>query len=156
MSFQIAKEYLKHYGLEENIMEFPVSSATVEEAAKAIHCQKEEIVKTLAFLVDNTPILIATAGDMKIDNQKYRAKFHTKAKMIPLDHVEEYIGHAVGGVCPFGVKENVEIYLDNSLKRFQCIYPAAGSSNSAVKLTLEELEKASRYKEWVDVCKCME
>lgn len=153
MSLVKAKEYLQKYGLENKIMEFDVSSATVEEAAKAINCKKEEIVKTLSFIVDDKPILIAVAGDSKIDNSKFKTEFHTKAKMIPFDSVEELIGHAVGGVCPFGINENVDVYLDNSLKRFNIIYPACGSSNSAVKLTLDELEKTSNYKKWIDVCK---
>ena len=141
------------YGLEKRIMEFDVSSATVEEASKAINCKQEEIAKTLSFIVDNTPILIVVSGDSKIDNSKFKTEFHTKAKMIPFDSVEELIGHAVGGVCPFGINKNVEVYLDNSLKRFNIIYPACGSSNSAVRLTLEELEKTSNYKKWIDVCK---
>ena len=153
MSLEKAKEYLKKYGLEDKIMEFPVSSATVEEAAKAINCKEEEIVKTLSFIVDDKPILIAVAGDTKIDNSKYKAEFHTKAKMIPFDIVEKLIGHAIGGVCPFGVNENVDVYLDDSLKRFKIVYPACGSSNSAVKLTLDELEKTSNFKKWIDVCK---
>jgi prolyl-tRNA editing enzyme YbaK/EbsC (Cys-tRNA(Pro) deacylase) len=153
MSLTKAKEYLKKCKLDDKIMEFDVSSATVAEAAKAINCKEEEIVKTLSFLVNDKPILIAVAGDSKIDNSKYKAEFQTKAKMIPFDNVEELIGHAVGGVCPFGVNEGVEIYLDNSLKRFKIVYPACGSSNSAVKLTLDEFEKASNYKTWVDVCK---
>lgn len=153
MSFLKAKEYLQKFGLKNRIMEFSVSSATVEEAAKAINCKKEEIVKTLSFIVQDKPILIAVAGDTKIDNSKFKAEFHTKAKMIQFDDVEELTGHAVGGVCPFGINENVDVYLDNSLKRFKIIYPACGSSNSAVKLTLDELEKASNYKKWVDVCK---
>ena len=153
MSLIRAKEYLKKYGLEDRIMEFEVSSATVEEAAKAINCKEEEIAKTLAFLVENKPILIVVAGDSKVDNSKYKEEFHTKAKMIPFEDVENLVGHAVGGVCPFGAKENVDIYLDNSLKRFNAIYPACGSSNSAIKLTLDELEKIVDYKNWVDVCK---
>ena len=153
MSLEKAKEYLKKYGLEDKIMEFPVSSATVEEAAKAINCKEEEIVKTLSFIVDYKPILIAVAGDTKIDNSKYKAEFHTKAKMIPFDIVEKLIGHAVGGVCPFGVNENVDVYLDDSLKRFKIVYPACGSSNSAVRLSLDELEKTSNFKKWIDVCK---
>ena len=148
-----AKEYLQKYGLEDKIMEFDVSSATVEEAAKAINCKEEEIVKTLSFIVDDKPILIAVAGDSKIDNSKFKTEFHTKAKMIPFDSVEKLIGHAVGGVCPFGINENVDVYLDSSLKRFTIVYPACGSSNSAVKLTLNELEKTSNYKKWIDVCK---
>lgn len=153
MSLVKAKEYLQKYGLEDKIMEFSVSSATVEEAAKAINCKEEEIVKTLSFIVEDKPILIAVAGDSKIDNSKFKSEFHTKAKMIPFENVEELIGHAVGGVCPFGINENVDVYLDNSLKRFTIVYPACGSSNSAVKLTLDELEKTSNYKKWIDVCK---
>lgn len=153
MSLEKAKEYLQKYGIEKRIMEFDVSSATVEEASKAINCKQEEIAKTLSFIVDNTPILIVVSGDSKIDNSKFKTEFHTKAKMIPFDSVEELIGHAVGGVCPFGINKNVEVYLDNSLKRFNIIYPACGSSNSAVRLTLEELEKTSNYKKWIDVCK---
>lgn len=153
MSFVKAKKYLQQYGLEDRIMEFNVSSATVEEAANAINCKKEEIVKTLSFIVGDKPILIAAAGDSKIDNRKFKEEFHTKAKMIPFENVEELTGHAVGGVCPFGINENVDVYLDNSLKKFKTIYPACGSSNSAVKLTLDELEKTSNYKKWIDVCK---
>lgn len=153
MSFIRAKECLQKYGLEDRIMEFDISSATVSEAAKAINCKEEEIVKTLSFIIEENPVLIAIAGDSKIDNSKFKAEFKTKAKMIPLENVEEMIGHAVGGVCPFGVNEDVEIYLDNSIKRFTILYPACGSSNSAVKLTVDELEKASNYKKWVDVCK---
>lgn len=153
MSLVKAKEHLKKYGLENKIMEFPVSSATVAEAAKAINCKEEEIVKTLSFMVGDKPILIAVAGDSKIDNKKFKEEFSTKAKMIPFEEVEPLIGHAVGGVCPFAVNENVEIYLDKSLKRFEVVYPASGSSNSAVKLTVAELEQASNYKKWIDVCK---
>ena len=153
MSLVKAKEYLTKYGLENKIMEFDVSSATVKEAAKAINCKEEKIVKTLSFIVNDIPVLIAVAGDSKIDNSKFKAEFQTKAKMIPFDNVEELIGHAVGGVCPFGINENVEVYLDNSLKRFDVVYPACGSSNSAVKLTLDELEKASNCNKWIDVCK---
>lgn len=153
MSFLKAKKNLQKYGLENKIMEFTVSSATVKEAAKAIDCKEEEIAKTLSFIVSDHPILIVVAGDFKIDNSKFKREFHTKAKMIPFDQVENLIGHAVGGVCPFGVNEGVTVYLDDSLKRFEVIYPACGSANSAVKLTLDELEKASNYQKWVDVCK---
>ena len=153
MSLEKAKEYLKGYGLENNIMEFNTSSATVEEAAKALNCEEKEIAKTLSFLVNDEPILIVVAGDKKIDNPKYKAEFNTKAKMIPFDEVEGYTGHKPGGVCPFGIKENVKVYLDDSLKRFNVIYPACGSSNRAVKLTIEELEKVSNYEKWIDVCK---
>lgn len=153
MSFFKAKENLQKYGLENKIMEFTVSSATVKEAAKAIDCKEEEIAKTLSFIVSDHPILIVVAGDSKIDNSKFKREFHTKAKMIPFDQVENLIGHAVGGVCPFGVNEGVTVYLDDSLKRFEVIYPACGSANSAVKLSLDELENASNYQKWVDVCK---
>lgn len=153
MAIEKAREYLKKYGLESNVMEFDVSSATVEEAAKAVGCSEQEIAKTLSFIVEEKPILIVVSGDSKIDNSKYKAEFHTKAKMIPFENVEEMIGHAVGGVCPFGVKEGVTIYLDTSLKKCETIYPACGSSNSAVKLTLEQLEQATDYEKWVDVCK---
>lgn len=153
MSFIKAKEHLQKYGLNNRIMEFPVSSATVEEAANAIHCEEKEIVKTLSFIVDDKPILIAVAGDSKIDNSKFKSEFHTKAKMIPFESVEELIGHGVGGVCPFGVNQNVDIYLDISLKPLSILYPASGTSNSAVKLSLSELERASNYKKWIDVCK---
>ena len=156
MSLINAKEYLEKYGLENRIMEFDVSSATVKEAAKAINCKEGEIVKTLSFIVNDMPILIAVAGDSKIDNSKFKSEFKTKAKMIPFDNVEELIGHGVGGVCPFGINENIEIYLDNSLKRFSIVYPACGSSNSAVKLTLDELEKASNCNKWIDVCKSIQ
>lgn len=153
MSFIKAQDHLKKYGLDNKIMEFDVSSATVEKAAKAINCTEGEIVKTLSFLVDEKPILIATAGYAKIDNSKYKQEFHTKAKMIPFDNVENLIGHAAGGVCPFGINENIEVYLDESLKRFEIVYPACGSSNSAVKLTIKELEESSNYNKWIDVCK---
>lgn len=156
MSLVKTREYLEKFGLENRIMEFSVSSATVEEAAKVINCKEGEIAKSLSFIVDNKPILIVVSGDSKIDNSKYKAEFSTKAKMIPYENVEELIGHVVGGVCPFGVKDGVTIYLDNSLKRFEIIYPACGSTNSAIKLTIDELEKISNYKKWVDVCKYIE
>ena len=153
MSLEKAKEHLKKYGLEDRVKEYSISSATVKEAAIAVGCKEEEIAKTLSFIVDDKPILIVTSGDQKIDNPKYKAEFHTKAKMIPFDDVEKLTGHMVGGVCPFGINEDVDVYLDTSLKRFDITYPACGSSNSAVKLSIEELEKASNYKKWIDVCK---
>ena len=153
MSLLKVKEYLKKYNSEERIMEFPVTSATVKDAALALKCNEEEIVKTLSFMVDDKPILIVVAGDCKIDNTKYKTEFHKKAKMIPFSDVENLIGHSVGGVCPFGIREGVTVYLDDSLKRFDTIYPACGSSNSAVKLTIEELEKVSNYEKWIDICK---
>ena len=153
MSLIKAQEHLKKYNLDNNILEFEVSSATVELAAKALNCKEEEIAKTMGFIVEDKPILIVTAGDQKIDNSKFKAYFHTKAKMVPFESVEEIIGHEVGGVCPFGINENVTVYLDESLKRFDIIYPAAGTHSSAVKLTLEELELASEFKEYIDLCK---
>lgn len=153
MSLEKAKEHLKKYGLNNKIMEFSVSLATVKQAAGALSCKEEEIAKTLSFIVNNEAILIVTAGDQKIDNLKFKAEFQTKAKMIPVEDVEKMIGHAVGGVCPFGVNNNVTVYLDASLKRFEIIYPSCGSPNSAIKLTIDQLEKTSNYKKWIDVCK---
>jgi len=153
MSLEKAKQYLKNYGLENEILEFSVSSATVAEAAKAINGKEEEIAKTLSFVLNDKPILIVASGDSKIDNSKYKAEFHTKAKMIPFDDVEPLIGHAVGGVCPFGVNDDVTIYLDISLKKLAYLYPACGSSNSAIKLTVEQLEKITNFEKWIDVCK---
>ena len=153
MSLVKAKEYLKKFGLDNKIMEFDVSSATVKEAAIALNCKEQEIAKTLSFIVNDRPVLIVTAGDSKVDNSKFKTKFNVKAKMIPFDDVERLVGYAVGGVCPFGVNKDVDVFLDESLKRFDTVYPACGSSNSAIKLSIEELEKASNYKEWIDVCK---
>lgn len=153
MSIEKVREYLRGYGLEEKIQEFPVSSATVELAAQAVGCEPGRIVKTLSFSVNEKPILIAAAGDAKVDNAKYKARFGVKAKMLKHEDAPVLIGHAVGGVCPFAVNEGVEVYLDISMKRFDLVYPAAGSSNSAVGLTIAELEKASNFVDWVDVCK---
>lgn len=129
------------------------STATVQMAADAVGCEAKQIAKTLSFLVDESPILIVAAGNVKIDNQKYKATFNQKSKMLPGELVEEYIGHKLGGVCPFAVKPNVVIYLDVSLKQNDIVYPAAGSENSVVKLSIEELERYSAFKEWIDVCK---
>jgi len=153
MAFEKAKEYLKQFGLEDRIQEFEVSSATVELAAQAVGCEPARIAKTLSFLAGEQTVLIVAAGDARIDNAKYKAQFHTKAKMIPADEVEARTGHAVGGVCPFGIREGVQVYLDASLKRFDFVYPACGSGNSAVRLSLEELERASGCEGWIDVCK---
>lgn len=139
--------------MEDRILEFPVSSATVELAAEALHCEPCRIAKTLSFLVGEDPILIVAAGDTKIDNPKYKAQFGTKAKMLTPEQAETRIGHAVGGVCPFGIEPGVKVYLDVSLKRFQTVFPACGSSNSAIELTIPELEQYSGYTAWVDVCK---
>lgn len=153
MTFVSAKEYLKKYNYEDKIMEFDVSSATVSDASKALNCTDGEIAKTLSFIVNNEPILIVMAGDKKIDNSKYKVEFNTKAKMIDFDNVFDLIGHYVGGVCPFGINDNVKVYLDVSLKEYDIVYPACGSSNSAVKLTIKELEKCSNYIKWIDVSK---
>ncbi|MCI5643029.1 MAG: YbaK/EbsC family protein [Peptoniphilus sp.] len=155
MSIEKVKDYLKKYGIEDKIIEFKTSSATVELAASVLNCEPERIAKSLSFLVKDEPILIVAAGDVKIDNKKFKAFFGTKAKMIDKDNVEELIGHKVGGVCPFGINKNVEVYLDMSLKRFETVFPACGSSNSAIELSIEELEKYSNYKQWIDVCKSM-
>lgn len=153
MAIEKVREYFKKYGMEDKIQEFEMSSATVELAAQALSCEPCRIAKTLSFMVDEKAILIVAAGDAKIDNPKYKAQFSTKAKMLTPDEAVELIGHAVGGVCPFGVNDGVEIYLDESLKRFETVFPACGSSNSAIELTIEELEKYSNYTEWIDVCK---
>lgn len=153
MAFDKAKEYLKQFGLEDRIMEFETSSATVELAAEAVGCEPARIAKTLSFKVEENCILIVAAGDAKVDNKKYKAQFHTKAKMLAFEEVEGLVGHAVGGVCPFGVKEGVIVYLDESLRRFEKVYPACGSGNSAVELTLPELEQTSGCRALIDVCK---
>lgn len=153
MAIDKVKEYFKPLHMEDHILEFDVSSATVELAAEALHCEGKRIAKTMSFLVGEQPILIVTAGDTKIDNAKYKHFFGTKAKMIPGEEVESIIGHAIGGVCPFAVNDNVKIYLDESLQRFETVFPAAGSPNSAIELTIPELEKYSNFLQWVDVCK---
>lgn len=153
MSIERVKAYFRSYGMEEKILEFDVSSATVELASTALHCEPQRIAKTLSFMVDDHAILVVTAGDAKIDNAKYKAQFGKKAKMLSPQEAETLVGHAVGGVCPFAVNEGVAVYLDISLKRFDTIFPACGSSNSAIELTIAELEKYSEYLEWVDVCK---
>ena len=153
MAIDKVKEYFRQFDMEEKIREFTVSSATVELAAEALGCEGKRIAKTLSFLVDDKAILIVAAGDAKIDNPKYKATFSTKAKMLAYEQVEELIGHAVGGVCPFAILPDVTVYLDESLKRFETVFPACGSSNSAIELTIPELEKYSNYTSWVDVCK---
>lgn len=153
MSIEKVKAYFAAYGMEDRILEFPVSSATVELAAQALNCEPCRIVKTLSFDVNGTPILIAAAGDAKVDNAKYKARFGVKARMLSHDAAATRIGHAVGGVCPFAVNEDVQVYLDESIKRFETVFPAAGSGNSAIELTIPELEKYSGFAAWVDVCK---
>ena len=153
MSIANARTYLAERGFADRIREFNVSSATVALAADALHCEPARIAKTLAFRVDDESILIVAAGDVKIDNARFKAQFHVKAKMIPIDELDAAIGHEIGGVCPFGVREGVKVYLDESLKRFQTVYPACGSANSAIELTIPELESVSGYLAWIDVGK---
>ena len=156
MSIENARAHLAKYGKDRDIIEFSTSSATVKEAAADLNTEEGRIAKTMSFLLSDGPIVILAAGDGKIDNRKFKDRFHEKAKMISPGDVENIIGHPIGGVCPFGVKENVRVYLDESLKRFDYVYPAAGSKNSAIKLTIPELEKTSEYKEWIDVTKLPE
>lgn len=156
MSIERAREYLKQYNMEDRILEFDVSSATVELAAQDLHCEPKRIAKTLSFKVGEDAILIVAAGDAKVNNAKYKAQFGTKAKMLSPDEVETLVGHAVGGVCPFGINDGVKVYLDESLKRFETVFPACGSSNSAIEMSMEDLEKYSGYEQWVDVCKLPE
>lgn len=153
MSIEVVRSYFKTLGIEDRIQEFPVSSATVELAAQALNCAPERIAKTLSFKVEETAILIVSAGDAKVDNSKFKNQFHTKAKMLSAEEVVEFVGHAVGGVCPFAVKEGVTIYLDESLKRFQSVFPACGSANSAIELTIPELEQYIGSCSWINVCK---
>ena len=153
MAIERVREYLKQWNAQERIQEFEVSSATVELAAQALHCEGKRIAKTLSFFQGEECVLFVAAGDAKVDNAKYKARFGVKAKMIPAEQVEEKIGHAVGGVCPFAVNAGVRIYLDESLKRFDTVFPACGSGNSAIEVTMEELEEYSGTREWVDVCK---
>ena len=153
MAIDKVKDFFRGFGMEDRIMEFDVSSATVDLAAQALGCDPCRIAKSLSFITPDGPILVVAAGDAKIDNPKYKAQFNTKAKMMTPDQAVELIGHAVGGVCPFAVNDGVRVYLDESLKRFDTVFPACGSSNSAIELTLEELEKYSSAVSWVDVCR---
>ena len=153
MSKEKVKEYFKQYGIEKRIQEFDDSSATVELAAIRLGCEPSRIAKTLAFKVEERTILIVAAGDTKIDNAKYKLEFGAKAGMLAKEDLEEKVGHKVGGVCPFAIKENVEVYLDESLKRFETIFPACGAENNAIELSISELEKYSNYIKWIDVCK---
>ena len=157
MSIERVREYFKTIGIDDRILEFDVSSATVELAAQALGCEGKRIAKTLSFHVDGRVVLVVAAGDAKVDNSKYKAYFHTKAKMLSFEEAESLIGHAVGGVCPFAVNDNVDVYLDESLRRFETVYPACGSSNSAIEVTNDELEKySSNFIEWINVCKLPE
>ena len=154
MSIEKVRAYFQPLGIADRIQEFSVSSATVELAAVAVGVEGARIAKSLSFKVEETPIIVVVAGDAKVDNSRYKAQFHTKAKMLTHEEAHDLIGHDVGGVCPFALPENVKVYLDVSLKRFGTVYPAAGSDNSAIELTCEELEKyASNFAGWVDVCK---
>lgn len=157
MSIEKVRSYFRQWpGMEERILEFPVSSATVAEAAKAVGTEERQIAKTLSFMLDEGPILVVAAGDAKIDNKKFKGTFHKKASMLKVDELPELVGHPVGGVCPFGIREGVKVYLDQSLRRFPTVFPACGSANSAIELTIPELETYSRFAEWVDVCRIPE
>ena len=156
MAIDKVRDYFRAFGMEGRILEFPVSSATVELAAAALGCEPCRIAKSLSFKVDSSPILIIAAGDARIDNKKYRAQFGAKAVMPHGDEVEALIGHGVGGVCPFAINEGVTVYLDKSLQRFETVFPACGSSNSAIELTIPQLEKYSGYTAWIDVSKDVE
>lgn len=153
MSIQKVRDYFRSLGLEDRVQEFPVSSATVELAAQALSCAPCRIAKTLSFLVEGRAIVIVAAGDARIDNPKYKARFGTKAKMLSPEDAVTMIGHAVGGVCPFAVNEGVTVFLDESLRRFETVFPACGSANSAIELTIPELERYSGFADWVNVCK---
>lgn len=153
MAIEAVREYFSRYGIADRIREFDVSSATVELAAQALGCEPRRIAKTLSFMVGGHAVLIVAAGDARVDNQKFKAQFGAKAKMLKPSEAEELVGHAVGGVCPFAVKDGVTTYLDESLRRFDTVFPACGSSNSAIELTIAELEEYSNCTSWVDVCK---
>ena len=156
MAIEKVREYFKSFGIEDRIREFEVSSATVALAAQALGCEEKRIAKTLSFDVNGEVVLIVAAGDAKVNNSKFKEFFHTKAKMLSFDEAEQRIGHAVGGVCPFAVNDGVKVYLDVSLERFETVYPACGSSNSAIELTLDELKKYSNAISVIDVCKLPE
>lgn len=153
MSIDRVRAYFRSKGMEDRVLEFDVSSATVELAAQALQCEGCRIAKTLSFHVGDKVVLIVSAGDAKIDNKKYKAQFGKKAKMLSYEETEPLIGHPVGGVCPFAVNDGVKVYLDESLKRFETVFPACGSANSAIELTIPELEQYSNADGWVDVCK---
>ncbi len=152
MSIEKGREYFRNLGIEDRVIEFTVSSATVDLAAKALGVDGARIAKTLSFKAPENCILILAAGDARIDNHKYKAKFHTKAKMLSPEEVLEKIGHPVGGVCPFGISSDIPVYLDESLKRFKTVFPAVGSPSSAIELDLDELYRYSNALEWIDVC----
>ena len=153
MAIQKVKDYFRSFGMEDRVIELTESSATVELAAQALGCEPCRIAKSLSFMVGESAILVIAAGDAKVDNAKYKMQFGAKAKMLTPDEVVSLIGHAIGGVCPFAINDGVKVYLDESLKRFETVFPACGSSNSAIELTIAELEKYSGFTAWVDVCK---
>lgn len=156
MAIDKVREFFRFHGMEERVIEFDVSSATVELAAAALGCDGARIAKSMSFETPDGVIIVVCAGDTKVDNSKFRAEFEAKAKMLSSDLLEEKVGHAMGGVCPFAIKPEVKVYLDESLKRFDVVYPACGSSNSAIGLTIPELEKYSSFLKWVDVTKSKE
>lgn len=156
MAIEKVKAFFASHGMESRVLEFDVSSATVELAAAVLGCEAARIAKTMSFETPDGDILIVAAGDVKIDNSKFKGTFHTKAKMLPFDECEARIGHAAGGVCPFAVNDGVKVYLDESMKRFESVFPACGSSNSAIELKIDELEKYSGFVSWVNVCKLRE
>lgn len=153
MAIENVRNFFKQYNMDTQIQEFAVSSATVDLAAEALGCKTERIAKTLSFLVNGQAVLVVTSGEAKIDNKKFKENFNTKAKMLSPDEVTSLVGHAIGGVCPFAIKSDVSVFLDISLKRFETVYPACGNSNSAIELTIKQLEKYSGYSQWIDVCK---
>lgn len=156
MSIETGRAYFRQYGMEDRVLEFTVSSATVDLAAQAVGVEGARIAKTLSFKTEDGCMLILAAGDARIDNKKFKAKFHMKAKMLSADEVLELVGHPVGGVCPFGCKEGIPVYLDESMKRFETVFPAVGSPSSAIELNLDELYRYSNALEWIDVCKLPE
>jgi prolyl-tRNA editing enzyme YbaK/EbsC (Cys-tRNA(Pro) deacylase) len=153
MSMERVRAYFQPFGLDGAILEFDTSSATVELAAQALGCAPARIAKTLSFRLGDAALLVVAAGDARIDNGKFKAQFHAKARMLSPEEVENLVGHSIGGVCPFGVNEGVAVYLDVSLRRFESVYPACGSSNSAIQLSIAQLERYSSSLGWVDVCK---
>lgn len=153
MSFDRVQAYFEELGMADRVMEFETSSATVELAAQTVGCEPGRIAKTLSFMLEGAPILVVAAGDARVDNKKYKARFGAKAKMLTAEEAVTLVGHAVGGVCPFAVNDGVAVYLDESIKRYETVFPACGSSNSAIELTIAELEKYSCASDWVDVCK---
>ncbi len=153
MAIDRVRARFRELGIEERILEFDVSSATVQLAAEALSCEPCRIAKSLSFMTGEGPVLVVAAGDVKVDNHRFKETFHTKAKMLSGEETERLIGHAVGGVCPFAVNDGVTVYLDESLKRFETVFPACGSSNSAIELSIDELEKYSGFVSWIDVCK---